>query len=128
MEELILKAHFDYVKTLIKTEVCTWQKNLRMLSMSRGKEQQIIPVSSEDRFRGYGGLDCISLNRLKKYDGKAKTARQDEFTSFAIMRSDTLKAKVSGDIRFSTEDAKLPWVRTPHQAAQNINQAEERRF
>lgn len=42
------------------------------MSIPRGKEQQIITVSSEDRFRGYGGIRLDFFEPLEKMTGEQR--------------------------------------------------------
>lgn len=69
-----------------------------MTSLLKGKGQQIIP-----QFQGLEGVTLYFFEPVHffvKKEGKRIAVWQDGFTRFAIMRSDMLKVKVTGDISF----------------------------
>lgn len=94
---------------------CTVQEKRRMTSLWKAKGQRVNPQSQG--LQGVGLYFFEPVHLFVKKEGRRIAVWQDGFTWFAIMRSDMLKAKVTGDISFWTEAAKLPCFSTLLQLA-----------
>lgn len=110
----ILKADFDQMNKLIEHSAES-RRNDGWQAFWRERHRESSP-----NFRVLQGVGLYFFEPVHlfiKKEGRRITVWQDEFTWFAIMRSDMLKAKVTGDVSFWTEAAKLPCFSTLLQLA-----------